>query len=73
VQKSIGELPPEAFNAPDRVAAAILAAVDADRPPMRLVTGSSAVQQIRAALQGKLDELEAGAAAAEAVDRVPAA
>ena len=73
VQKSIGELPPEAFNAPDGVAAAILAAVDADRPPLRLVTGSSAVKQIRAALQGQLDELEAWASTAEAVDGVPVA
>ena len=71
VQKSIGELPPEAFNAPDRVAAAILDVVDVDRPPRRLVTGSVAVQEIRATLQGKLDELDAWASKAEAVDGVP--
>jgi NAD(P)-dependent dehydrogenase (short-subunit alcohol dehydrogenase family) len=70
VQKAVGELPPEAFNAPDRVATAILAAVDADRPPLRLVTGSTAVERIRAALRSQLDELDAWAATAEAVDGV---
>ncbi len=73
VQKAIGELPPEAFNTPERVATAILAAVDADRPPLRLATGSTAVKEIRAALRGQLDELEAWAATAEAVDGPPAA
>lgn len=72
VAKSIAELPPDAYNAADRVAGAILAAVDAERPPLRLPTGSFAVQQIRAALQSQLDELEAWAATSEAVDGVPA-
>ncbi|WP_222272266.1 SDR family NAD(P)-dependent oxidoreductase [Modestobacter marinus] len=73
VQKASAELPPEAFDDPDRVAAAILTAVDADRPPLRLVTGSFAVRSIRAALRGQLEELDAWAPTAEAVDRVPAA
>jgi NAD(P)-dependent dehydrogenase (short-subunit alcohol dehydrogenase family) len=73
VQKAIGELPPEAFNTPDRVATAILAAVDGDRPPLRLATGSTAVQEIRTALRGQLDELEEWAATAEAVDGPSAA
>ncbi len=68
VQKAIGELPPDAFNSPDRVAAAVLTAVDADRPPRRLVTGSTALREIRAALRARLDELDAWAATAEAVD-----
>jgi NAD(P)-dependent dehydrogenase (short-subunit alcohol dehydrogenase family) len=72
VQKSIGELPPTAFNAADRVAAAILAAVGAERPPLRLATGSYAVAEIRAALRRQLDELEAWEATAEAVDGAPA-
>ncbi len=59
VQKSLGQLLPEAFNLPERVAAAILAAVDAPHPPLRLPTGSTAVNQIRAALRNQLDELEA--------------
>jgi NAD(P)-dependent dehydrogenase (short-subunit alcohol dehydrogenase family) len=71
VQKAIGEMPPEAFNTPERVATAILAAVDADRPPLRLPTGTTAVQQIRAALRSQLDELETWAATAEAVDGPP--
>ena len=66
-QKAIGELPPSAFDPPELVAAAVLAAVDADRPPLRLATGSTAVREIRAALQGRLAELDAWAATPEAV------
>ena len=66
-QKAIGELPPSAFDPPELVAAAVLAAVDADRPPLRLATGSTAVREIRAALQGRLAELDARAATSEAV------
>ncbi|MGY1696712.1 SDR family NAD(P)-dependent oxidoreductase [Geodermatophilus sp. SYSU D00814] len=73
VQRAIAALPPEAFNGADRVAAAILTAVDADRPPRRLVTGSYAVQEIRAALRGQLDELDAWAGTAAAVDGAAAA
>jgi len=73
VQKAIAALPPEALNPADRVAEAILAAVDADRPPRRLVTGSFAVNEIRAALQEQMDELEAWSAAAAAVDGTAAA
>jgi len=73
VQKGIAELPREAFNAPERVAAAMLAAVDAERPPLRLVTGTTAVKAIRAALQSQLEELEAWRATSEAVDVAPAA
>ncbi len=73
VQKALGELPPESFNAPERVATAMLAVVDADRPPLRLPTGSTAVQQIRAALRSQLDEIETWAPTAEAVDSAPAA
>jgi NAD(P)-dependent dehydrogenase (short-subunit alcohol dehydrogenase family) len=72
-QKAIGELPPEAFNAADRVAAAVIAAVDAERPPRRLVTGSFAVKEIRAALLQQLEELEAWEGTAAAVDRATAA
>ncbi len=72
-QKAIADLPPDAFNAPERVAEAILAVVDAERPPLRLVTGGYAVREIRAALQAQLDELDAWAATAEAVDGVPVA
>jgi len=71
VQKASAELPPEAFNHPDRVALAMVAAVDADRPPRRLSTGRFAVKVIRAALEAHLDELESWASTAEAVDAVP--
>ncbi len=71
VYQAIAELPPEAFNDPDRVARAILAAVDADRPPLRLPTGGYAVRAMRAALQAQLDELDSLALTAEAVDGVP--
>jgi NAD(P)-dependent dehydrogenase (short-subunit alcohol dehydrogenase family) len=47
VQKDLGELPPTAFNSPERVAAALVDVVDADEPPLRLATGSHAVSAIR--------------------------
>ncbi|TRW88027.1 SDR family NAD(P)-dependent oxidoreductase [Mycolicibacterium sp. 018/SC-01/001] len=59
VQKSIGELPPSAFNSPARVAAAIIEAVDAPAPPLRLATGTHAVSEMRAALRSRLAELDA--------------
>jgi len=68
VQKSIGELPPSAFNDPDRVATAILAATDAEVPPLRLPTGSQSIQEIRTALDGRLEQLAAVATLSESVD-----
>jgi NAD(P)-dependent dehydrogenase (short-subunit alcohol dehydrogenase family) len=73
VEKSISELPPSAFNAADRVATAILAAVGAERPPLRLATGSFAMTEIRAALRSQLNEIDAWAATGQAVDGTPAA
>lgn len=73
VQQASAELPPDAFDAPERVVHAILTAVDAERPPRRLATGSYALREMRAALQAQLDELEAWAATSEAVDRLPVA
>ena len=72
VAEETAALPPEAFDDPDRVAAAVVAMVDAERPPLRFPTGSKAVQLIRAALDSQLQELEAWRPAAEAVDSVPA-
>jgi short-subunit dehydrogenase len=72
VQRAIGALPAEAFNAPERVATAILAAVDAEQPPLRLATGSAAARDMRAALQARLDELDTWAEVTNAVD-TPAA
>jgi short-subunit dehydrogenase len=50
--------PREAFGEPSTVVEAILAAVDADEPPLRMVVGSDAVQEIRASLTSRLSELE---------------
>src|SRR5918992_614916 len=43
---------------PERAALAILAAVDADNPPLRLPLGTMALENIRAKLEGQLEELE---------------
>jgi NAD(P)-dependent dehydrogenase (short-subunit alcohol dehydrogenase family) len=43
---------------PDRAAEAIIEAVDADEPPLRLPLGEMALDNIRAKLEGQLDELE---------------
>jgi NAD(P)-dependent dehydrogenase (short-subunit alcohol dehydrogenase family) len=73
VQKQLGATRPESLDPPDRVAQAIITAVDAEHPPYRLVTGSSALKQIGDALKSQLDELEAWRSTSEAVDREPAA
>jgi NAD(P)-dependent dehydrogenase (short-subunit alcohol dehydrogenase family) len=44
---------------PGRAARAIIAAVDADDPPLRLPLGEMALANIRAKLEGQLEELEA--------------
>ena len=56
---------------PDRVATAILEAVDADRPPRRLVTGSTAFQEVSDTLHAQLAELAAWASMSKAVDMQP--
>lgn len=68
VQQEIGALPPSAFSAPGRVVDAIFAVVDADQPPLRLATGSYAVEQIRGALQARLTAIDAWSAISAAVD-----
>jgi NAD(P)-dependent dehydrogenase (short-subunit alcohol dehydrogenase family) len=73
VAKATAELPPESYDDPDGVAAAILAAVDADQPPRRLVTGTFALDAIRTTLQDQLDELEAWRSLSESVAHTPAA
>ena len=70
VQTSIGELPPSAFNDPARVAAAVLTAVDAEHPPLRLATGTHAVSEIRAALSARLAEIDAWESTSVEVDSV---
>ncbi len=68
---AIRALPPEHFNLPEPIATAVLAAVDADEPPLRLATGSVAVNTIRKALQSRLANLEAWEAVSVAVDGDP--
>jgi hypothetical protein len=48
-------------NDPDRAARAIIRAVDADEPPLRLPLGEEAVEAVRAKLEGQRAELEAWA------------
>jgi NAD(P)-dependent dehydrogenase (short-subunit alcohol dehydrogenase family) len=73
VAKATAALPPSAYDDPDRVAAAILVAVDAPRPPLRLATGTSGLDVMRDALRSRLDEQEAWRSTSAAVDATPAA
>jgi hypothetical protein len=72
-RKAISALPASVFNSADRVADAILAAVDAEHPPRRLATGSFSVNAMRAALHARLEELDAVASLSESVDAPVAA
>lgn len=69
--EAIQTLPAKHFNRPESIAAAILAAVDADEPPLRLATGSVAVNTIRKTLQSRLANLEAWETVSIAVDGDP--
>ena len=53
---------------PKRAALAIIQAVEADNPPLRLALGKMALDHIRAALSGRLKELEAWAEVGAAAD-----
>ncbi|MCI2419527.1 SDR family NAD(P)-dependent oxidoreductase [Saccharopolyspora sp. K220] len=68
-QKAISELPPTAFSTPVRVAEGILAAVDAETPPLRLALGTSSAADMRTALHARLAELDRWADVSNAVDR----
>lgn len=68
VAKTVAATPASALDSVDAVAAAILAAVDAERPPLRLATGSNGLEQMRSALRSRLDEQEAWRATSVAVD-----
>jgi NAD(P)-dependent dehydrogenase (short-subunit alcohol dehydrogenase family) len=57
--KAIRSLPPGAFNSVERLVVAVLAAVDAEEPPLRLATGGIAVKTMRASLQARLADLDA--------------
>ncbi|WP_133826766.1 SDR family NAD(P)-dependent oxidoreductase [Actinomycetospora succinea] len=68
VQKALAERPPDAFSAPERIAEGMLAAADADRPPLRLALGASGARDMRAALEARLAELDEWRAVTDAVD-----
>ncbi len=73
VASATAELPETAYDSPELVAKAVLAAVDAERPPLRLATGSNGLEQMRTALRSRLDEYEAWRSVTESVDATPAA
>lgn len=70
-RKIIEATPDEHFNTAGPIATAILAAVDADEPPLRLATGSVAVNTIRKNLQSRLANLDAWQDISIAVDHDP--
>ncbi len=53
---------------PARAALAIIQVVESDKPPLRLALGKMAIEHIRAALAGRLKELDAWAEAGAAAD-----
>jgi NAD(P)-dependent dehydrogenase (short-subunit alcohol dehydrogenase family) len=57
---------------PDAAARAIIEAVDADEPPLRLPLGRIALDGIRAKLEGQLDDLERWRRLSESTDPVAA-
>jgi NAD(P)-dependent dehydrogenase (short-subunit alcohol dehydrogenase family) len=67
-RRQIGSLPPEVFSDPDRVATAILAAVDADEPPVRLPTGSFSIAKMREGLDARQGQLDVVATLSQSVD-----
>lgn len=69
--KAVRAKGPEHYSQPEPIATAILAAVDAEEPPLRLATGSVAVNTIRKTLQARLANLEAWEAVSVAVDGDP--
>ncbi|WP_189890934.1 SDR family NAD(P)-dependent oxidoreductase [Streptomyces xantholiticus] len=72
VHSSLGELPPEAFIDPARVAAAVVTAVDAKHPPLRLALGRAAEDGIRRTLAARVRELDGWTDVARSVDVAPA-
>ncbi|MEV4756990.1 SDR family oxidoreductase [Micromonospora sp. NPDC049559] len=68
IEASAGNLTGAAPGDPRRVAAAIIDSATTTPAPRRLVLGSDAYQAIRAALTGRLDEIEAARALAAGTD-----
>ncbi|WP_159620058.1 SDR family NAD(P)-dependent oxidoreductase [Arthrobacter zhaoguopingii] len=59
VQKAIGEIPAGSGIEPAAAVAALMAVVDSDTPPLRIALGEAGADQMRAALNGRLTELDA--------------
>ncbi|MEV5965464.1 SDR family NAD(P)-dependent oxidoreductase [Kribbella sp. NPDC051952] len=68
VLKTIGGLPPTAFNSAERVVDAIIAATETATPPHRIATGSAAANDIRTALVARIAELDEWTPVSNAVD-----
>jgi NAD(P)-dependent dehydrogenase (short-subunit alcohol dehydrogenase family) len=66
--KSVTSLPEVAFSSAERAAAGIRAAVDSDEPPLRLALGSSGADAMRAALTGRIEQIDQTTAITTAVD-----
>ncbi|MFI2367585.1 SDR family NAD(P)-dependent oxidoreductase [Streptomyces sp. NPDC018833] len=71
VHSSLGELSPEAFIDPAQVAAAVITAVDAKQPPLRLTLGRAAEDGIRDALAARVREVDAWTDVTRSVDGAP--
>ncbi|SLF47779.1 SDR family NAD(P)-dependent oxidoreductase [Mycobacteroides abscessus] len=58
VRRSMDQRPASMYNSPESVASAILCAVDAELPPLRLATGKVSVDTIRTSLQSRMADLD---------------
>jgi len=59
VRRSLGGLTPDALGDPARAAAAMLAVVDSENPPLHLALGAQSEGAIRTTLTGRISELDA--------------
>lgn len=65
---AVGQMPPEAFNSAEAVAAALLTVVDSAQPPRRLATGSASLKLVKDSLEARLKDLNDWAEVTTAVD-----
>jgi NAD(P)-dependent dehydrogenase (short-subunit alcohol dehydrogenase family) len=68
VQKAIGAKPASEFASAEQVAAGIRTAAASDNPPLRLALGSDGAADMRAALTGRLADLDTWAKLTDAVN-----
>jgi hypothetical protein len=69
VQKAIGEIPAGSGIDPAAAVAALMAVVDSDTPPLRIALGEAGADQMRAALNGRLAELDAWSTVTASADK----